>query len=233
MAGTPPTLHMTLSKMDWQRWSDDASSVAPSPTRWLFVGRLSQNTNPIRFLVVDNTERQKLDVYVHLNLALMLTYLDLDYWASSVVGASSLIQTCIEHYLLSVRGDVEKELMTADSATLLEQSFGTSTLREWASRVYHNYGHSKKGRDMYHRHCVVNGVIPYKEEFINYGENHLKPRSCSTVDRDDNVRLAHSMQPRFQNLLVSGSIFWMFNQSQSRSPHHTRHHMCEHLCNWR
>jgi hypothetical protein len=163
--------------MDWQRWSDDASPVAPSPTQWLFMGQLSQNTNPIRFLVVLHMEHHQLDVFVHLNLALMLTYLDLDYWASSTVGASPSIKTCIEHYLLSVQGDVEKELMAADSATLLERSFGTSTLPAWACRVYHNYGHSQKGRDMYLKHCVTNGVIPYKQEFINYGENHLNP--CS------------------------------------------------------
>jgi hypothetical protein len=156
---------------DLQRWSDDPASMPPSRMRWLFGGEGCWNTDSVRFLVVDMTGRDMHAVLVHRNLALILAYLDLDYWLTPTAqDTTAWNQKRIEHYLRHVRDDVVAELVAADAVTLLRSSFGPTTLIQWAVRVCHTFGHSQTGRNRYRDFCTTNRQSPYDEQFINYGE---------------------------------------------------------------
>jgi hypothetical protein len=64
--------------------------------------------------------------------------------------------------------------MRVESSVLLDATFGTEVLREWAVRVHHRYGHSNTRHQMYKETCAALVVIPYiEEDFINYGELNL------------------------------------------------------------
>jgi hypothetical protein len=156
---------------DLQRWSNDPASMPRSRTRWLFGGEGCWNTGSIRFLVVDMTGYNICSVVVHQNLALILAYLDLDYWLTPIAqDMTAWNQKRIEHYLRLVRDDVVTELAAADGVTLLQSSFGPTALRQWAVRVRHTFGHSQTGRSQYRDFCTAKGHSPYDEQYINYGE---------------------------------------------------------------
>ena len=153
---------------DTQRWSDNTSPISPSCKKWLFSFESSPNT--ITLWVLNDAGHEMQSCKVHTNLALALAYLDVDYWVTSKKDISIGNRNRIERYLLHLRTDVVKELMAADTSTLVD---GSTTLLEWAVRVYHDFGHSNTGRTMYKDQCEAKGSRPYDEEFIHYGENYL------------------------------------------------------------
>jgi len=111
---------------------------------------------------------------MHNQLALMLGYLDLDYWLTNIKLTSTWNQNRIAAYLLNLCVDVVQELMGLKSDVLLQTTFGTQTLREWAVRVHHEHGHSKSGHRRYKEACDALRMKPYiKEDFINYGESNI------------------------------------------------------------
>jgi hypothetical protein len=157
---------------DVDRWPNDSSPPPRTAARWLFVTEEGHKKSTIvGFLVIDHTEHEICSMAVHQDLALMLAYLDLDYWSSPTKDTSSWNQARIEAYLHHVREDMLKELMAADRAALVQTTFGTAVLRQWAIRVYHGYGHSSTGHGLYMEFCMENGYNPYDEEFINYSKN--------------------------------------------------------------
>jgi len=114
-------------------------------------------------------------IRVRLNIACMLAFLDMDYWTVPTAPLTSWNRKRVQSYLHRVREDIAKELIVTDEATLLDRSFQPNASRHWAVRVHHGLGHSNTGRTMYNEHCKVNGLIPYMEDFVNYGLHHSLP----------------------------------------------------------
>jgi hypothetical protein len=144
---------------DLQRWLNDPLPTPPSQTRWLFAGGECRQSASVRFMVIDITGHEICAIRVHRNLAMILAYLDLQYWKSerSAQESSSWNNNRIKHYLGRVREDVVTELLGEDSTALICSSFGTTAMREWAVMVHHVCGHSRSGRNQYEDLCTSNG----------------------------------------------------------------------------
>jgi hypothetical protein len=108
---------------------------------------------------------------IHHKLALMLGYLDLDYWLSPLKQTTLWNQNRIARYLERLRSDVVLELKDVTDDELHDPTFGTNVLREWAVRVKAEHGHSKTGRKEYETSCARDGGTLYEEDFILYGEH--------------------------------------------------------------
>ena len=167
---SPPTPRLFLD--DLERWSDSGKYVPCSSTRWQF--ETYPHNNATRLSIISTSRHKQHSYLMHNQLALMLGYLDLDYWLTNIKPTSTWNQNRIAAYLLNLHVDVVQELMGLKSDVLLQTTFGTQTLRGWAVRVHHEHGHSKSGRRRYEEACDALRMKPYiTEDFINYGESNI------------------------------------------------------------
>jgi hypothetical protein len=161
-----------LSRPDSDRWTNDGANDSPSPMRWEFQSYRQDDLaiSTIKFHVVYENGEPTHTLHIHPNMAVMLGYLDLDYWLSGIKQTTLWNQNRISRYLRCLREDVVLELMGTSNAVLRDPAFGTSVLREWAVRVWYRYGHSQTGRRAYEESCARSQLPMYDEHFINYGE---------------------------------------------------------------
>jgi len=158
---------------DTHRWADDNISAPETSTLFMFVPGEYGTMLSVRICLA--TEHNTRVIRVRLNIACMLAFLDMDYWTVPTAPLTSWNRKRVQSYLHRVREDIAKELIVTDEATLLDRSFQPNASRHWAVRVHHGLGHSNTGRTMYNEHCKVNGLIPYMEDFVNYGLHHSLP----------------------------------------------------------
>jgi len=78
----------------------------------------------------------------------------------------------IARYLWNLREDVVEELKGVTGSALLDPTFSTDVLREWAIRAHNQYGHSQTGRKEYLESCATLGTTLYAADFVNYGERN-------------------------------------------------------------
>jgi len=101
------------------RWPNDTDQLPRRfPTIWIFGGEEDFPIGYLRFSVIDHAGRELCALRVHRNLALVLAYLDIDYWTTNLNQISPWNRMRIQGYLLRLREDVVKEMMAADRAGL-------------------------------------------------------------------------------------------------------------------
>lgn len=145
--------------------------------RWKFESHPQYFT--LHLSVINDAEHQEHAFDIHRNLALILGYLDLDYWLTPIKNTTRWNQNRISLYLRRLREDAIVELRSVKRTVLLDPTFKTNALREWAVRVSAGYGHSQTGRRQYLESCMQRSVVPYEEEdFINYSKSNV----CSLND---------------------------------------------------
>lgn len=160
---------------DFARWSDNGQDVPASNMRWKFSSHNHHHGSSCIWFSVDfNTSEPTRTFHIHDNLALVLGYLDTDYWLSPIKQTTTWNRNRIARYLQNLREDVVQELDAVTRSVMLDPTFGTNVLREWAIRVHDRCGHSHTGRKEYLESCARLGMTPYTADFINYGE-----RQCS------------------------------------------------------
>jgi len=178
---------------DSERWSNNGIDVPPSNTRWIFqqYPQLSDGSSNLAFTVTYDTGAPERTFQIHNNLALMLRYLDLDYWITPLKPTTAWNRNRIGRYLRRLRDDVILELVDIKEDVLRDPTFGTDVLREWAVRVHHEYGHSGTGRKAYQEYCAQYKCDPYQDDFIYFGENIMSDETTDATD--GKTRLAQTL----------------------------------------
>lgn len=176
---------------DFVRWADDGHDVPASDMQWTFSSHHHDHESPcIRFSVHANSSEPTHTFHIHNNLALVLAYLDTDYWLSPIKQTTTWNQNRIARYLESLRDGVVEELEVVTGSVMLDPTFSTDVLREWAIRVHDRCGHSQTGRKEYLESCVRLGTTPYTADFINYGEREYSQSDQATTYLMTIIRLA-------------------------------------------
>jgi hypothetical protein len=172
---TSSALGLILAVRDRDRWSDNRNIIPISSMRWSFVSsNCSHCASPSCLSITisyANGQRQN-GFHIHNNLALMLAYLDLDYWLTPLKPIKPSNRNRITRYLERLREDVILELTNVPEDVRRDPCFGPKVLQEWAVRVHDEYGHSNTGRKLYLTFCEKRGESPYHADFLNFGKKH-------------------------------------------------------------
>jgi hypothetical protein len=183
MSRTPLAIVKTATTFppckDFLRWSDNGQDAPASDMQWKFSSPRHHHAPWIRLSVHYNTSDQTHTFNIHNNLALLLAYLDTDYWLTPIKPTTTWNRNRIARYLRNLREDVVEELKGVTGSAMLDPAFSTDVLREWAIRAHDRYGHSQTGRKEYLESCARLGTTPYAADFVHYGE-----RNYSHTEKD-------------------------------------------------
>lgn len=159
---------------DFLRWCYPSHGGSISKNRWAFELKQDRRNQQLWFyIIIDSitTKEEAQACLIHQDHALILAYLDLNYW-SKFSQMPNWNRNRLVSYLGQMREDVVRELMGMDRRMLPNVGYRPSTLREWAVRVRRGHGHSQTGRNEYYEYCKKKGVRPYDEDYLSYGEIH-------------------------------------------------------------
>jgi hypothetical protein len=153
---------------DFHYWSNDTSHVPIDNKRWLFSRNIDFPSD-VRFFIFDcPSETVQHRFQLNGNLAIILAYLDLDYFSTFQSGASPNGYR-LARYLGKLRDEVVKELTIKDTTQLLDPAFIADCLQHYAIREGRGFGHSSTGRRKYDTYCVEKGLVPYTDDPTKYG----------------------------------------------------------------
>jgi hypothetical protein len=155
---------------DWQLWSD--SGLNPAESRLRFKFQLQQKVSISRVLisVVEEAGSQRIEFAVEPAAALMLAFLDLEYWSRTAMQAE-YNRNRIVQYLGNLREKVVQSMAQYDGGQGIAQSFLVTILTPWASRVKHGLGHSQTGRTQYITMCSKANLTPFAEDPTMFGKH--------------------------------------------------------------